>query len=72
MLDLNRLRDVLARNRASGTQNPDEASRQVHVGKDGTMNLGDSADAETQATTKIPQETFACAMSNRLERGVAL
>jgi hypothetical protein len=72
MLDLNRLRDVIARNRANGAQNPDELSRQVHVGKDGTMNLGDSLEAETQPTTKIPQETFACTIKNCPESGIAL
>lgn len=57
-VDLNRLRTTVLQNQAQGVALPTDPSRQVVVGKEGQIYLGDQAPKE-ERMTQVPQETFA-------------
>lgn len=57
-IDLNKLRDVVRQNQSSGTAQPADPARQVHVDREGNVRFGDES-TNAGPTTQVPQETFA-------------
>lgn len=57
-LDINNLRDTLIANQNTNNPFPTESGRQVVVGRDGEIKMGNEVRAGEQ-TTQVPQETFA-------------
>lgn len=57
-LDLNQLRATLHDNQNTNNPFPTESGRQVVVGRDGEIKMGNEVRPGEQ-TTQVPQETFA-------------